>query len=796
MRLRKVAPALIALLLGVLAGCGGGGGGGSVAVPVQPAVTGGTILSITVNSPPVVTFVVNDSSGRPVPGLKLFDPAGSAGDPACGGSNVTFAIAKFVGSNWQSLISRQRYAADDLSDPNAPKRSVIEGTVDPKPTATITNPATAVADPSTRVVGILEEANGVYTYRFATDVTTTLLMANAVAGKNVALGKVANDGHLAVKDRSTPHRVALQLCYRDPVTGATVKANPYMDFTLGADGTAVPSTDAQGQPVSTRTVVDRASCNECHQNFAQHGGNRVEPNYCVMCHNPGSADFETGNPIDFKLMVHKFHMGKRLTRDYAVRSAVARKDTAGVITGVLYPQDQRNCVKCHDGSATAAHRTAQGDNWKTRPSKNACLACHDDYKTAGSKWQLAHAPYGSLFASSVANPDATPDSVCQSCHNDAGTGVAKTIAKAHEVPEWVMGGNYRLNLWSIGRNPDNSLTVEYSVSNPNTGADYDLLDPALASRFSSLSLLFGWNTTDYANDGGNVRGQPFSHRAATDASVRRVGASSRFRLTSAVLPAAASGTVAVAFQGRINEAGLRVPVQNQVKYFAMSGNAVERRQVVSAEKCNACHGRFIGYASLTTFNPGLGAHGANRNDPQVCVICHNGNNPLNGTVVSGGQVTQYAESADFKRMIHKMHAEQEENFPVWPKAERTTSMGSVIYAGLKRCDACHVDDSHLRSKSALGTSVTYAVDTSTDSTNAAVTDADASDNLVISPRASTCSSCHNSDGAKVHMRLEGGAAFGTVTQGALATGTAVLEQCDGCHLPGALSPVDAVHAGN
>jgi OmcA/MtrC family decaheme c-type cytochrome len=308
--------------------------------------------------------------------------------------------------------------------------------------------------------------------------------------------------------------------------------------------------------------------------------------------------------------------------------------------------------------------------------------------------------------------------------------------------------------------------------------------------------LFGWNTSDYANDGGNVRGQPFSSRAATDASVQRVGTSNRFRLTSSVLPAAASGTVAVAFQGRINEAGLRVPVENQVKYFAMNGNAVERRQVVSAEKCNACHGRFIGYSSLTTFTPGLGAHGANRNDPQVCVICHNGNNPLNGTVVSGGQVTQYAESADFKRMIHKMHADQEDNFPVWPKVQKTTPLGSVIYAGLKNCNLCHVGDSYKQSASVLGTSVTYAVDTSSDSSNASVTDSDASDNAVISPRASTCSSCHNSDGAKTHMTVIGGAAFGTVTQGALATGTAVFEQCDGCHLPGAMKPVDAAHSGN
>lgn len=845
MKMRNVAPALMALLLGALAGCGGGGdsGDGGTVTP-NSAMTGGTITGVTVNSSPVATFVVNDSTGKPVIGLRLSDPTGTLpADPACNNSNVTFAIAKFDGANWQSLISRQRYAN------SAPaKFSVIEGTTDPKPaTGGYTNPETAVVDPSTRIVGILEEASGVYTYRFATDVSTPLLMANAVDKKNLALGKLANNGHLAVKDGRTIHRVALQLCYVDPATGATVKTNPYIDFTLRADGKAVPFLDDQGKLVSARTVVDRASCNACHQNFAQHGGNRVEPNYCVMCHNPGSNDFETGNSIDFKLMVHKFHMGKRLTADYAVRSAVARKDTAGVITGVLYPQDQRNCVKCHDGSPTATNKTAQGDNWNNKASKNACLACHDNYKTASSKWQTVHAPYSTLFLPSQANPDATPDPICQSCHNNAGGGVAKTIAKAHEVTEWVKGEDYQYNIWGVTKNPDNTLTVEYSVSNPKTGIDYDIMAAAYqynvvntagttttkTFRFGALNMLFGWGTADYSNDGAIgrawnssctvapsaaptcnattglpkagtagpiTRGQPVAINAMFDSSVQRVGTSNHFKLTSTVLPPAANGTIAVAFQGRVSEpkdvnTSWAIPVTNKVEYFAMNGTKVERRQVVSAEKCNACHGRNLAFTNVTTFKPGLGGHGGSRTDPEVCVICHNGNNPLNGTVVAGGVVTKYAETADFKRMIHMMHAEQEDNFPIWPKAQKTTHLGSVMFAGLKNCNSCHVGGSYMQNRSVLGTSVTYAVNTAVDSANATITDIDASDNLLISPKASVCSGCHSSAGAKTHMINEGGAAFGSVTQGAFTSGN-IFESCDSCHAQGGMRPVDGVHGSN
>ena len=50
---------------------------------------------------------------------------------------------------------------------------------------------------------------------------------------------------------------------------------------------------------------------------------------------------------------------------------------------VGYPQDQRNCTKCHDGSATKsdgsvnANQTKDGDNWMKVPSRLACGACHD-----------------------------------------------------------------------------------------------------------------------------------------------------------------------------------------------------------------------------------------------------------------------------------------------------------------------------------------------------------------------------------------------------------------------------------
>ena len=48
----------------------------------------------------------------------------------------------------------------------------------------------------------------------------------------------------------------------------------------------IPSTGAARRGHgSQRQIVDMASCNTCHSKLAFHGGNRVDTQFCVMCHN-------------------------------------------------------------------------------------------------------------------------------------------------------------------------------------------------------------------------------------------------------------------------------------------------------------------------------------------------------------------------------------------------------------------------------------------------------------------------------------------------------------------------------
>ena len=41
-----------------------------------------------------------------------------------------------------------------------------------------------------------------------------------------------------------------------------------------------------------------------------HGGGRVDTQYCVMCHNPGTTDPNSGNVLTLSTMVHKIHAGQ------------------------------------------------------------------------------------------------------------------------------------------------------------------------------------------------------------------------------------------------------------------------------------------------------------------------------------------------------------------------------------------------------------------------------------------------------------------------------------------------------
>ncbi len=169
---------------------------------------------------------------------------------------------------------------------------------------------------------------------------------------------------------------------------------------------------------ATEEPMIATNCTSCHEDTRMHGYAPFNPDICKNCHDyqaqgtPPDLGWTTGNRNGFgttplSRRVHGVHFGKYLSNP--------TQNTSG-IEDIVFPQDVRNCTKCH----------ATSDDWKTEPSRLACLACHD------SDADQAH---GTLMT-----VDPTPgqpysgDEVesCKSCH---GPGAEFSVENVHNISD-------------------------------------------------------------------------------------------------------------------------------------------------------------------------------------------------------------------------------------------------------------------------------------------------------------------------------------------------------------------------
>ena len=434
---------LSALMTSALFGCGGGGSDGvpgTSTPPVTVTTTGpginpatitaaqwaslepkGTINSVTINSPPVVTFTLTDANGNAIVGLEsMTSKSTTAKRPSY--PNLGFSVAKLVpGAN------------------NSPSRWVsylVLGT--PSTTADF-----LIGRPSTENFGTLEAVAGVpgqYKYTFYRDPKTVKSIVDGTT--DTTINKKADLDDLSY-DANLTHRVGVQFAGQARGTGNNTSNgassgveqvllnNPVNFFYDFVPATGKPVTDADEQ----REIVSQAACFECHTKFVGfHGGNatnglpasRQDPKMCVLCHTDqrkfgrteatttatgysGSFYRVNGNSTTNMMpFIHTLHMGSRLTK--------TGSSPAGVLANeIVLPQSVANCAKCHTGSATATTKTLNGDNWKTKPSRLACGSCHDAINFATG------ANHNAPDTDNVQKDD----SKCASCHN------AVSIAKKH-----------------------------------------------------------------------------------------------------------------------------------------------------------------------------------------------------------------------------------------------------------------------------------------------------------------------------------------------------------------------------
>jgi OmcA/MtrC family decaheme c-type cytochrome len=784
-----------------------------------------TVPAVQVSSPPVVNFTVF-SDGKVVQGLT--------------NANVRFAIAKLTPSTdgnpdeWASYV----YSKETAAPPNGPDGTPV-----------LTEAWRATTDPNTPAQ-LVYNADGYYTYTFKTDITDPA------------------QTHGVVYEPGKTHRIAIQLSYKN-AAGETVLVNPYFDFTIGADGKSVTVTD----PNATRYMVNVANCNGCHEKLGLHGGGRVDVQYCVMCHNPGTTDASSGNVLTMATMTHKIHAGRGLANaaggeHYTIWGYQNSKHD---YSEVGFPQDLRNCNVCHTNSSSdPAKNTPQGDNWQTRVSKDACLTCHAS--NPGSAWNTSHTTY---FGGT--DPKTMTNAQCVACHNPT-SNPTLSPGRVHWNQNEENSAKYKVNIESVAFNDTadkkgRTVTVKYYVSDPTNGdAAYNLVTPDCTytgtagicvppsgttnnTKFGNLRFYLAYQNIDgqfnavtefssYNNGGSGANA--YLHMGTNDGS-------NRYTLNIPVpddtATAIAKGTARVVGIGQVKEVKLQaksaadprppvvpttyvnVVVQHTYKDVALSGPLLARREVVSNEKCNVCHGALGTTSGSNTLASAF--HSGARNTVEACTLCHDANR-FSSTVMTNGLAL--SENYSFKRMIHGIHGNSKRAYPFthgnavigifgkdgiltadgWtsgtvgnatvggflPYATTTpVAKGSPFASGVENyaaevawpgvginCNACHVNNSYQQDLGTLGAVVSKPVIAGT---TAPIADTNPNSWLVISPKAASCTACHDSSAAMGHVTSFGGSSFGDKTQGQIAL--LPRETCNDCHSPGGFKGVDIVH---
>jgi len=503
----------------------------------------------------------------------------------------------------------------------------------------------------------------------------------------------------------------------------------------------------------TRDIVTTAACDSCHGrlgsplgNASFHGGSRYTAEACTVCHTTTLG----GGAAEFAPMVHGIH------------SAQDIEDLAD-FSEVTYPQDLRNCAKCHAGP--------DGGRWNTRPTITACGSCHTNVDFATGEGHV-----GGIQ---------TNNSRCSLCHP------SEAIVEYHLtenstpnnplLPDDLVTFEYVLD--DVTVNESNEAVVTFHINKDGEPVDLTTVYPP--EGFSGgPSFLVAYalpqdgidDPADY-NNRGRTAGQPASVSIASVAgSLTGTPESYTAVLSSAAFPEGAS-LRAVALQGYFTQLGSDpnstsddVARHTYSVVKAVTGDEV-RREVVDVNKCLDCHEI-------------IEAHGGNRvSNPQVCAVCHNPNLSSSGRTVDPAQIPDATREAldaagydgsdpltwpeatnNLKDMIHGIHAAAVRNFPYEFVRNRNNGIyynwSEVTFPGiLTNCETCHMSGTY-DADLPMGALVTTDITTNGINTREDILEARANvpnpTDLIDSPIASTCYKCHDSNPAAAHFGQNGG----------------------------------------
>lgn len=468
------------------------------------------------------------------------------------------------------------------------------------------------------------------------------------------------------------------------------------EFDLGTDRDSDVLTwlPGGGPVTTTRDVIRTASCNKCHDSLVFHGGTRQGVDLCIMCHTPQTTDPDTGNTVDFPVMMHKIHMGSSLPSVQAGTpyQIIGNGQSVSDWSTVVFPSDARRCTTCHE--ATAKTGAVQAAAFMKNPNRQACGACHDNVNFASGK-------------NHVDLPQVS-DSQCANCHIPKGElEFDASIMGAHAMPtESETAPGIVLNILKV----DNGVagkapTVTFTVRDTAGGG---LSMAQLTGGNNRLALVMAGPTSDYGytSFGADVTTQGYVSENPVPSAKCSADGTCSYTFTHAI-PAKATGTFAIGMEGRraltilpgtTQELATEYGAINKVAYFSVDGSKVApRRQVVDIAKCNGCH-------------TALSLHGENRNQIEQCVLCHN---PSETDAARRVVATNPADKAlpnqgiSFGRMIHKIHtgeglAEAGQSFTIVGFGGTHNDFSEVRYPAMTptggvgdtaKCYMCHVNNS-------------------------------------------------------------------------------------------------------
>lgn len=253
-------------------------------------------------------------------------------------------------------------------------------------------------------------------------------------------------------------------------------ANSVTDLLVGGATTLQP-----------KQVISDAACNSCHVVTQAHGGTRQGvPSQCSNCHTEGALDRTVGatlgnrgracttssqcgfftqgwetcqdtngdsvadtcvmntdptpnQMIDFRVLIHEIHYA-RVRDGYSESNNLIAPGEITVVgngadtfSGMLFPQDIRNCKKCHTdagGMCSAAKPCGIGQScvantcvntaWM-EPSAAVCTSCHDDAST-----------FGHAAINTWTDPN-DPTHVIETCETCHGSDADFSVDKVHNI---------------------------------------------------------------------------------------------------------------------------------------------------------------------------------------------------------------------------------------------------------------------------------------------------------------------------------------------------------------------------